>query len=198
MFYPPNPEVVAAVLKLKGYTVFDGEGYDLNLVGIRTADFQANRFNDWIGVLYRADQQWSQFFFRGTTDPGTYWRTNPMNVAGTAVLKPGQYRRSHRLGKHGGYEALQQAAPLVVYRDADRSTTLEVNEAKTQTGMFGINIHRASATGLSKSVDKWSAGCQVVQDPLHFQFLMDLVRASARVHGDLFSYTLLEERDFPT
>jgi len=31
----------------------------------------------------------------------------------------------------------------------------------TQTGLFGVNIHRAAATGTSSRVNGYSAGCQV-------------------------------------
>jgi len=59
-------------------------------------------------------------------------------------------------------------------------------------GMFGINIHRASATGASGEVERWSAGCQVFQDPWHFAEFMSLVKRAAEVWGPCFTYTLLE------
>lgn len=196
-FYPPKPLLVLEVMRAKGYTVFTGpKNYNLNLVGIRSTDLQSNAFNDWVGVLYQTGEVWNQFFFPATTDPGTYWRTNPMNVRGTAILKPGQYLRSHALGKHSGYPALQQVGPLTVFRDADKDETLELDPTTMQTGLFAINIHRAAQGRAATRVDRWSAGCQVLQDAKHFEFLMTLVTAASSIHGPRFSYTLLEEADF--
>lgn len=196
MFYLPNAEDIRTVMQSKGYAVFDGsKGYDLNLFGVRTADRAANTFNDWVGVMYRQHGVWNLFPFPATTDPGLYWRQNPMNVAGTAMLKPGQWRGCWKLGKHQGkYEALTQVKPVTVYRDADRDKLAETGPE--DTGLFGINIHRASSKQASSQVNKWSAGCQVIADPLQFEFLMELARKSASLYGPNFSYTLLDEADF--
>jgi len=198
MFYPPTAPELKAVMRQKGYTVFGGgqQPYDLNLFGVRTKDMQANTFNDWIGVMYLLEGVWSMFAFPGTTDPGTYWRKHPMNVAGTALLKPGQYRGAFKVGVHKDYSALQQNSELPVYRDADRDDVLFTDEHSVQKGMFGINLHRASATHPSLKVDKWSAGCQVLQDPMHFAFLMALCKRAANIWGNSFTYTLLTESDF--
>ena len=68
-----------------------------------------------------------------------------MNSKGVAILKPGQYLKSHKLRLHGGkYLALGQQNPLTVYRDNNRDDNYDLNESKTDTGLFGINIHRAS------------------------------------------------------
>ncbi len=185
-------------MKEKGYVVFEDEarGYDLNLVGIRTSDMTANTFNDQLIVMYRAHGQWLLFRFPATTDPGAYYRLHPANVRGTAILKPGQYRGAYELGKHKGYAALRQKKPLTVYRDADRDDVLKTNEGSLETGMFGINIHRAGATATSRKVDRWSAGCQVVADPVHFRFLLELCKKSSEIYGNSFTYTLLTETDF--
>jgi len=185
-------------MRKKDYLVFGGgtKGYDLNIFGIRTNDMEANTFNDVIGVMYLFDSRWNCFLFPGSTDPGTYYRENPMNVNGTALLKPGQYRGMLKLGKHSGYDAFQQNAPVKVYRDADRDNVLEVDEDNVEEGMFGINLHRANASQGSTQVDKWSAGCQVLQDPVQFDFLYHLGEKSADRFGNSFTYTLLLEDDF--
>lgn len=190
-------EIVKAVMLSKGYTVFeDPKGYDLNLFGVRTADVQSNTFNDWVGVMYVSEGVWNFFAFPATTDPGLYWRLHPMNVDGTAILKPGQYRGAYKYGIHRGYPALQQQRDVVVYRDNDRDNYLHVDEDTTEKGIFGINIHRASSKAPSKAVDRWSAGCQVLQDPIHFAFLIELVRKSTSIYGNSLTYTLLTENDF--
>lgn len=197
MIYPPGVQSLLEVMHGKHYRVFeDGRGYDLNLVGIRTASIEENLFNDWLMLFYRYQDAWTYCAFPCTTDPGTYYRLNPLNVKGTAVLKPGQYRGAYMIGRHRGYKALQQKGPVTVYRDANRDTKLDTEGMEQETGVFAINIHRANAYRTSTEVGKWSAGCQVLQDPTHFAMLLQLCDKAAEIHGNSFSYTLLEERDF--
>lgn len=180
----------------KGYVVFDSrKGHDLNIVGIRSKDMSSNQFNDWITVFYLY-KTWNFFSFPGTTDPGTFYRQNPINVKGTALLKPGQYCGAYKIGHHRGYKALQQKRSMTVYRDANRDTVLDTTGVKEDIGMFGINIHHANAFRPSMSVDKWSAGCQVFQDPDHFAFFMTLCERAREKFGNSFTYTLLQESDF--
>lgn len=197
MFQAPTAKQIADAMRSKGYKIFaNPKGYDLNLFGIRTEHTADNTFNDWVGAMYLDEDRWSCFAFPATTDPGLYWRLHPMNVDGTAMLKPGQYRGAYKVGTHKGYPALQQRAPVKVYRDADRDAELEPDESTVQEGLFGINIHRASSRRPSDTVDKWSAGCQVLQDPLHFDFLMALAGRAAEIYGNSFTYTLIAEADF--
>ncbi len=194
MRQPTLPAVVAAVLS-KDYVWFESPaGHDLNIVGIRTSDDQANSFNDWLTVSYRFGDEWRFFAFPATTDPGTFYRENPINVDGTAIVKPGQYRGAYKVGKHRGYKALQQAKPIAVYRDRDRDSTLDWT-GDSGSGMYGINIHRANKSLPSGQVDRWSAGCQVLQDPDHFAFLLAMCDRSKARFGNSFTYTLIEEGD---
>ena len=190
-------EHIIRVMEKKGHKVFkDPSGHDLNIIGIRTADTAANRFNDYLCVFYLFDGHWNFFAFPATTDPGTFYRENPINVKGTAILKPGQYRGMWKIGRHKGYKALQQNKPATVYRDADRDKNIDVEDQEEQTGMFGINCHRANSAKASTQVDKWSAGCQVFQDPDHYNFLLNLCQRGADKFGNSFTYTLLIEKDF--
>ena len=59
----------------------------------------------------------------------------------------------------------------------------------------GLEIHHANNDFASIEVNNWSAGCQVIADPVSFSALMELVGKSLAVRGNLFSYTLLEEGD---
>ncbi len=60
-----------------------------------------------------------------TTDPGYHYLQKPMVSRGTAILKEGQHRGSHRLGTHKGYQALTQRIPLPVYRDNTKDKELD-------------------------------------------------------------------------
>ncbi|WP_226648135.1 hypothetical protein [Microbulbifer variabilis] len=179
----------------KGYRFFDNGDYNLNLIGIRSADRNANTFNDRLAVAWRFEGIPHCLVFAATTDPGTFWRENPANIDGTAILVPGQYSGVWQLGLHRGqYRALVQRRPARVYRDNNRDTVLDV-DAPIDDGLFGINCHRASRTHESRRVDKWSAGCQVLADPFDFALLIALCDRAAEQWGTTFTYTLLEEAD---
>ena len=187
------------VMEKKGYVVFsdDSKNFNLNIVGIRNEDETANTFNDYMVIFWKYRGQWHQFAFSITTDPGVYWRENPINVNGTAILKPGQYRGMWQLGKHQGkYEALKQVKPVTVYRDKNKNLVLDKGDE--ETGLFGINHHRATAKKdfTSTQVDKWSAGCQVQPNPVLFDLEMQMFKTAASIWGNSFTYTLLEEIDF--
>ena len=193
----PTVSDIIRVLQEKSFRLFENKaGYDLNIVGIRSTELSQESFNDWITVFYFSDGRWNYFPFPGTTDPGSFYLQNPINVSGTAILKPGQYRGSHKIGKHKNYKALQQKKPVTVYRDDNRNGYLDTANMQQETGMFGINIHRSNAHRPSTVVGKWSAGCQVLQDPAHFNFLLELCALSVTKYGNSFTYTLLEEADF--
>ena len=177
-----------------GYKIFDKE-HDLNIFGIRSPDMTSNTFNDVVGVFYKSEGEWKIFKTAGTTDAGLYYRENPMNVSGTAIIAPGQHVGVWRLGKHQGkYDALVQYKPILLYRDADRTNALEY-KGEPKAEMAGINFHRANANTTSKQVDKWSAGCVVVADPSAFQFILDLARKQAQTTDDSFTFTLFEANE---
>jgi hypothetical protein len=185
------------VLDAKRYKIYQ-EPYKLNIVGIRSDITKPNSFDDRIYVFYKNKQnRWEGFGYTATTDAGTYWLLNPMQSKGTALLKAGQYIDSYQLGLHQGkYRALVQRKPVVVIRDYDRNAILDFNNGSEQTGLFGINIHRANATGTTKTIDKHSAGCQVFSDADDFAHFIQLSEASKDKYGNNFTYTLIDERAY--
>lgn len=189
-------EQLRQAVMAKGYPFFTTGDYNLNLVGIRnTQDLHADTFNDLMCVAFFTDGEPHLFAFSATTDPGVYYRENPMSVTGTLILPPGHYPAMWRVGKHQGqYQALAQNRPVTVWRDNDGNAELNGGRA-TETGYFGINCHRAAEYGVSQVVGRWSAGCQVVADSIEFDLLIALVKRAAAQWGDSFSYTLLEDSD---
>jgi len=184
---------IIEALKKHDHPLFKGD-YNLNLVGVRSEDTDANSFNDVLVVLYEVDKKQHMHVFPMTSDPGIYYRENPLNVNGTAVLVPGHYKSCWKIGAHRGkYHALVQNADMAVYRDNNFDAEIDTNNDSIKTGMFGINLHRANKDRYSLQVDKWSAGCQVLADPVDFDLVMALINKSAKKYGDKFSYTLLEE-----
>lgn len=182
-------EEIAGVFHRKSYEPLWLDGR-VNLVGIRDSRVATNRFDDTF-VAIVGDKL---YHYACTTDPGTYHLMNGL-AKGTAILKPGQYVNAYDLGKHQGkYEALVQVAPVTVYRDANKDMVLDYEHP--ETGMFGINIHRANASLTSKQVDKWSAGCTVIASPNDFDELLLLAKVHKQGGYGRFTYTLLEDADF--
>ncbi len=191
-------EQIEKAVKGKGYAWFEGtKDYDLNIVGVRnsaTGNKVTNLFDDKITVSYKLNGEWQFHEWNATTDPGKKGVMEYHNAAGVARLVEGQYRGSHSIGLHQGkYKALKQAKPVKVYRDPNRDLTYD--ETKIAEGIFGINIHRSSATGTSTYVENWSEGCQVFSTVTDFDKFMDLCEKASAIHGNSFTYTLIESSD---
>jgi hypothetical protein len=189
-------EQVEAAVKSKGYVWFDGaKDYDVNIVGVRnsaTGQKVTNVFDDWLTVSYKIGGQWKFHVWPATTEPGKKGVMEFHNAAGVARLVEGQYRGSHVIGLHQGkYEALKQAKPVKVFRDANKDMNFDEN--KVTEGVFGINIHKAGAD--STYVENWSEGCQVFKKEADFNQFMEICRKSRDIHGNGFTYTLIESKD---
>lgn len=179
-----------------GYKIYT-RPFEINIIGIRNDNTTPNHFDDTINVFYKRDDgQWIINTFKATTDPGRYWLKTLMNPDGTAILKPGQYIHSHRIGIHRNkYQALVQQKPITVIRDANKDEVLNFENKKEQTGIFGINIHRALIKGKTKYVNDHSAGCQVFEDVNDFNLFMSLAKRHKDLYGNNFTYTLLREEE---
>jgi len=197
-------EQIETTVKEKGYKWFEdnnNKGYDVNIVGVRNSKTKGrvtNAFDDCMTISYKIEGEWKFHCFPCTTDPGTHWVENILNDRGVAILKPGQYRGSHKLRLHQGkYLALGQKKPMSIYRDANLDGQYDLIEESVKEELIGINIHRATsrAGGKSSRVDKWSAGCQVIADNDDWHEFLDICQAAREIHGNSFSYTLLESKD---
>jgi hypothetical protein len=184
-------------LEQNEYVFFDGHrAHNLNIIGVRNVAGRVNKFDDLLVVIYRDTyKRWLVDSYQITTDPGLYWLKHPMNIRGTAILCPGQYRGAYKIDKHRGkYEALcQRSGPLSVWRDANRDDHHDMSDNTKDTGYFGINIHKAGRN--SSSVEKWSAGCQVFKNDGDFKEFMGTVRSGAKSFGNKFTYTLVESTE---
>lgn len=160
--------------------------FNFHIIGIRSKADLANKFDDYI-ILIEGN---NITYFTGTTNPGVHWLQNLLNLKGSAVLKPNQYIDTWKLDLHQGkYLALCQRKPVVVYRDSDKDDKSEETNV-IETGLFGINIHRSNPSAISTIIDKWSAGCQVLNNPTDFNYLIKHCQDSGLKD---FTYTLLKE-----
>lgn len=191
-------DIIKASQKL-GYKI-DKSPYKLNLIGVRnSAATSQKKFDDEIAYFYYDEN--GKLYGKvavGTTDPSTYWLNAPMNRAGAAILTSGEYKDTWKLGLHRGkYTALVQKddKPVTVIRDNDRNSYINYF-APTQTGVFGINIHKASL-GANKTslINEDSAGCQVFRDIPDYDEMIRLAQKSREKYGNSFSYILIDDRD---
>lgn len=180
-----------------GYPI-DKKPNKLNIIGVRNSKATSqDKFDDLL-AYFTYDEKGNLVgkVVAGTTDPSTYFLKSPMNVKGAAILKSGQYKDAYAIGLHRGkYEALVQVKPVTVIRDADRNAYINYF-APTQTGLYGINIHK-STKGKSNEdiIDRDSAGCQVFRNIPDFMDMMRLAQTSRKKYGNTFTYTLIDERD---
>ncbi len=188
---------IEKAVKSKKYLWFNSnKDYDVNIVGIRTSNTGkkvTNVFDDFLTISFRIDGVWQYFIWNATTEPGKKGMLEGKAKGGVARLVPGQYRGVWEIDKHQGkYDALcQRKGDVTVYRDANKD--LVFDETKTETGMFGINIHKAGRD--STWVENWSEGCQVFKRVKDFDQFMQICKMAAKVHGNHFSYTLIESKD---
>jgi len=196
-------EQIKNAVESKGFKWFNdsaNKGYDVNIVGIRnssTGKKVTNVFDDYITISFKDEKgEWMFYQWAATTDPGKKsmleWRKMGI-TGGCARLVAGQYRTTWAIDKHQGkYDALCQRLDKVkVYRDTDLD--LEYDEDKITEGIYGINIHKAGMD--STWVENWSAGCQVFKRVKDFDEFMKICKRAAKIHGNKFSYTLLNSSD---
>jgi hypothetical protein len=180
---------------MKKYTIeelkaqFQKHNYEwlpFHFVGIRSTANLPNQFDDLFGVIAGDKVEW----FTCTTNPGTHWLKNLLNPKGAALLKANQYKDTWSIGMHQGkYKAFCQVKPVEVFRDKNLDDKAE-ETATIDKGLFGINIHRANEKFTSKLIDKWSAGCQVLNNPADFAKVLAAAEATKQ---KAFTYTLLKE-----
>lgn len=186
------------VLHNKRLAFFDNKkAYNLNIIGVRSPNREANVFDDTLFVIYRdKGLRWCLRAYPITTDAGTYWLRNPMRTTGTALLKEGQYRGAYEIGLHRGKsKALVQCKQVEVYRDNNKDSVLDLKENTVESGFFGINIHKSNPYTSSIKVEKWSAGCQVFANPFDFKDFLALCDKGSTAFGNSFTYTLINAKD---
>jgi len=178
-------ESIKAILTKMGYLWFDNE---INIIGIRTKDQTPDKFNDFMIISYKDEFH----IFNCTTEPGVYWLKNPMRVSGTFVMKPGQYINKWKLGYHHTYEALVLAGIIQGWRDYDKDNVVDPDKSKVYSDGKAVNIHHAHENTIQTVIDKYSAGCQVIQKFSDWLIFIGLVKEAKQ---EFYTYTLIEEND---
>lgn len=214
----------------------DSKPYNLNLWYVRNPDRVANTFNDKLYVFWNHIGWNLRTFNITTDPGTMVRLkpSNPLGIA--IVKDPQQPKGMWKIGLHQGkYEALVQKSPVTVIRDFNKDSILDfitpdmskcdfkVSKGadgssvidyimngklfhRENTGIFGINCHRASANGTSTNVDNWSEGCQVLdnheilnpdnqQKCFSFDYFMHLCNLAKDNWGNSFTPTFVSESD---
>ncbi|AKG20643.1 peptidoglycan-binding domain-containing protein [Calothrix sp. 336/3] len=157
-----------------------------------------NAFNDRRIVIEfnngvpRIVNQW-----QATTEPGSHYTYTPMNPAGAARIKFGQYK-SWSVGMHGNsdrHEALIQVTPITVHRDFNKDFK-RIGD-KTDTGLFAVNQHWGYDAP-QNDIKNASAGCLVGrmrQGHREFMALIKQDRRYTRNPGYVFYTTIIPGDD---
>lgn len=186
------------LFKDKGYAWFNKGNYNLNIIGVRSNNNNkvTNKYDDVLVVDYNTDSCHKRVCYNITTEPGKYYMKTLGNPKGTAILVPGQYRGCWQLALHRGkYKALCQRKKVKVYRDGNKNMTYDMTPESIDTGIFGINIHRSNEAWTRNTIDQYSAGCQVFNNPTDFNAFMRLCEEQRKRYGNNFTYTLINEED---
>jgi len=192
-----SKEQIEKAVKSQGYVWFNGaKDYDVNIVGVRNAtpgQKVTNLFDDKLTLSYKINGEWFYHEWEATTEPGKKGVMQFHNSGGVARLVPDQYRGVYAVSMHQGkYQALcQRLGDVTVWRDKNRD--MDFDEIIRDTGMFGINIHKAGT--VSNFVENWSEGCQVFKRTKDFNDFMVLINRAKEIHGNHFTYTLIISSD---
>lgn len=188
-----------SIMKRKNYAFFSKGDFNLNIIGIRSDNNNkvTNLYDDILVLLFKVNDKYRRYLYSITTEPGTYYMQKELgNSKGTAILVPGQYRGCWKIGKHNGkYDALVQQKPVKVYRDKNKDNVYDLDPKTIDEGVFGINIHRSNQNYERKTVDMYSAGCQVFSSPSCFDEFMEICNIQKERYSNNFTYTLLDEKD---
>jgi hypothetical protein len=195
-----NFEQIKSCVIKKGYVWFEDESnknFDVNIVGVRNTtkgNAVTNLFDDTLTISYKQKGIWQFKTYPITTEAGNKGVQHYHNPKGIATLIPNQYRSSHCIGLHKGqYKALVQKNVMSVYRDTNKNLKLDM--FIIDKGLFGINIHRSNPKTESTYVENWSEGCQVFKKLVDFNNFMDICIKAKEIHGNSFTYTLIETKD---
>ena len=114
------------------------------------------------------------------------------NHAGTYVATP---IAEEGAPQHGQFDT---AVPVLTRIGASQTAAaVDVNRATSSDFGRCVNDEGATAKAGGKSIriGKYSAGCQVIADNDDWHQFLDICQAAREIHGNSFSYTLIESND---
>jgi hypothetical protein len=210
---PQSYQSLKAAVLAKGHKWFGVGAFNLNIIGVRNSANTANEFDDTMFVAYvddKGNEVVKSYTF--TSDPGETYLKNPLSKDGAAIMCVGQYLSAFQIGFHHPdkqpprkHLCLRQILPIKYVRDNDKDGKADYklfdNPKNIISGVFNTNIHRADSSWKASMkrtfrINPYGAGCQVFEYADNFEEFMNLVLKSASIHGNIFSYTLMIDKDF--
>ena len=175
---------------------------EINLIGIRNSkDIEKDIINDYLG-FFTDDEI---FICKGTTEPSVYWTKTKgeRNKKGTFHLKTMFHENVWCVGTHKGYQALvndwRYCKPTKGWRDANYNFVEDGKDIEV-CDYFGINFHRMHPISIVDKIGKYSSGCQVIQDPNDFKYILDTIKNTHMYKGTskktVFNYMLFDVKEF--
>src|SRR5699024_884793 len=139
-------------------------------------------------------------------DAGLYYRLNPANKDGTAIIQRGkQFKSAYQYqnpklnsSQHGhkGQEAFVQVGDITGVRDNSRTGGLELGADKIITLTAACKINGQNMGALGNEVNRWSAACWGAPvQRMRKIFDVAKVQINARL-GDRFSLAMLHDNMF--
>lgn len=176
---------------------------EFTFIGIRDSkDQEKDVINDYLGYLMLGEI----FLTKGTTEPGVYWVKDKAerNKQGTFHLLEGFHNKIWCFGTHKGYEALTNTYPYCKptkgWRDANYNFTKD-NKDIVVCDYFGINFHRMHPIQIVDKIGKYSAGCQVVQNPKDFEYIKAKAKNTLMYKNNpnktVYNYMLFKIEELP-
>jgi hypothetical protein len=180
-----------------------------------------NKFTDVVIVAWIENGQKFAESYPATTVPGASFAlstnrkfaSQSKNPNGVGIMREKQFINQYTKGNHHGgsakpHLALRSVSSQSAHRDknySDNWLTLAVTPVgklgAAQAGLFsdggGMQLHNSGAsTAAGKTVDNWSAGCQVFANEKQHNRLMELVlKSEKKTKSSKFSYTLLNNKE---
>jgi len=178
--------------KVRALNIIYFEGIDPDLK--TTNDDKIDQWNDVRSII--TDKGDVLMACIATTEPGWYYRLNPMNPGGAAQLAFGQYLDAWEIGNHKGQDALIQCGTLKVYRDKNEDGSRK-GDALDVGNDFGLDQHTTASHVSDYSPDtvgRWSAGCLVGKySATHYDKFMPIVKSMGL---KTFDSTLIDGSEF--
>lgn len=143
-----------------------GQSSKVTVLAIRSigSDLKEKRglYDDVFIVVDNTEGKGTYYVYPGNTDPSRYGESNLAKGKGYPVIQPGVYDYKpgiHNSPRSGSYPAFIQDSSITVKRD-----TLTGNEKDsiTETGKFGVNLHKGGRNKNEFKNDVSSSGCLTV------------------------------------
>lgn len=190
-----------SLITAKGF-LFYTDNLKLNCIWQRTSDIVTNHFTDFFHIAYLENGVEKVLSLPATTKAGIKGAFDAPptveGITGTSVIIPWQYVDSWQFidaptGK--GYpfdkEFFRQVKGIKYWRDGNKDQVVDHTQEQDNK-IFGTHWHKMSQPGTygSGQVNNWSEGCMGLAEP-EFQKMLPIVRASVKLHGNLFTGTII-------